>query len=191
MRLNTSVSIAALVLFALPACTPATPVATTAETRSDARTQHESVPVAETVVVDDGHGEDGTTTPPDQWHGSWRVVARDDPHEQALMAISIQSSAGELEGSGDYILFQPFCDAVAGQPISGVADCELIGQGAAFESVKASDAGITLLFRPTADGQSHRLLLRREGERLAGDYVVEGNDMRRPIVATAAPTDPP
>lgn len=37
--------------------------------------------------------------PPDDYHGNWRLVATDDPHGQALMALTVQSSAGEAEAA--------------------------------------------------------------------------------------------
>ena len=125
--------------------------------------------------------------PPDQWHGNWRLVAADDRGDQALMALSIQSSAGDVEGSGDYVLHQPFCDALANVPISGSADCELIGHGAAFDHVQATPSTIVLLFHPTADGMEHRLELRQDTGRLVGDYVFAGNDIRRAVIAERAP----
>ena len=102
------------------------------------------------------------------------------------MTVSIQSSAGEPQGSGDYVLFQPFCDAVAGAPITGTADCELIGLGAAFDRVEIEGDRIVLVFHPTADGLPHRLELRRDGAALVGDYVADGNGIRRTVRAEPA-----
>ena len=103
------------------------------------------------------------------------------------MAISIQSSVGEADGTGDYVFFQPFCDALANQPISGIADCELIGVGDTFDGVQASATRLVLTFRPTADGSEHRLELHHEGDRLMGDYVFDANDIRRPVIAERSP----
>lgn len=133
--------------------------------------------------------DDVIELPPDGYHSTWRVVATDDPHAQALMKITIQSSAGESEGSGDWVLFQPFCDAVADQPISGSADCELIDMAAAFDRVQATPEQIALAFHPTADEVEHRLELRRDGERLRGYYVIDDDAVRRAIVAERIPQD--
>ena len=59
------------------------------------------------------------------------------------MAIALQSSAGEAQGSGDFVLFQPSCDAMAGQPIAGTSDCELIGMAAAECSHKDAAGAAT------------------------------------------------
>lgn len=119
-------------------------------------------------------------------HGNWRLVAADDPHDAALMAFSVQSDRSDAQGTGDYVLFQPFCDAVAGAPITGTAECELIGLGAAFDRVEIDGERIVLVFHPTADGLPHRLELRRDGTALIGDYVTEGNDIRRAARAQPA-----
>lgn len=180
----------AVLCAALAACTPSVP----APSPSDA-----GAPVAITAqaaaatAADPGAGpdDDGVTLPPDGYHGSWRVLAADDPHDAALMTVAIQSSAGEPQGSGDYVLFQPFCDALAGQPITGTSECELIGQAAAFDRVQATPERIVLVFHPTADGAEQRLELHRDGEHLVGDYVAEGNDVRRAVVAGRTPDDLP
>ncbi|GHB97494.1 hypothetical protein [Thermomonas carbonis] len=123
---------------------------------------------------------------PGSHHGNWRLVAVDDPHDAALMAFSVQSDRGDAHGTGDYVLFQPFCDAVAGTPITGTAECELIGLGAAFDRVDIDGERIVLVFHPTADGLPHRLELRSDGAALIGDYVTEGNDIRRAVRAQPA-----
>lgn len=165
----------------------------------------QSVPDAPPAIVDAApgtpapvHGDDPGSgpdageilLPPDGYHGHWRLVAADDPYDQALMALTIQSSAGEAEGSGDFVLHQPFCDAVAGEAIAGTADCELIGMAAAFDRVQATPERIVLVFHPTADGIEHRLELHRDGERLTGDYVIGDNEVRRGIVAEPQPDAP-
>jgi hypothetical protein len=119
-------------------------------------------------------------------HGNWRLVAADDPHGAALMAFSIQSDRDDAQGTGDFVLFQPFCDAVAGAPITGTAECELIGLGAAFDRVEIDGERIVLVFHPTADGLPHRLELRFDGAALVGEYVTEGNDIRRAVSAQPA-----
>lgn len=123
-------------------------------------------------------------------HGSWRLVAADDPHDAALMAFSIQSDAGVTLANGDFVLFQPFCDVVADAPIVGNAECELIGLNATFDRVEIDRDRIALTFHPTADGLPHRLELRIEGHTLAGDYVAEANGIRRPVIARRPPPDP-
>ena len=176
-------------LLALAGCTDAAPAAQHAIATPDPS----QTPAAVTPADDPGAGpdEDAVLLPPDQWHGNWRVVAADDPHDQALMTITIQSSEGEAQGSGDFALFQPFCDAVAEQPISGTADCELIGMAEAFDRVDATPQRIVLAFHPTADGLEHRLELRRDGERLVGDYVIGEGEVRRAIVAERSPDADP
>ena len=120
---------------------------------------------------------------PARLHGNWRLVAADDPHDAALMAFSIQADAGDTTGSGDYVLYQPFCDAVAGTPITGTADCELIGLGATFDRVGIEGDSIVLVSRPTADGMEHRLELQRRGDSLVGHYIIRANDIRRAVIA--------
>ena len=136
-----------------------------------------------------GTDADARELPPDAWHGNWRLIATDDPHAQALMAFGVQSSDGEPQASGDYLLFQPFCDALDGRPIRGTSECESIGQGAAFARVQATPQRLLLVFHPVADGSEHRLELRRDGERLTGEYVAEANDIRRAVIAERAPDD--
>ena len=123
---------------------------------------------------------------PDQYHGNWRLIAADDPHHHAMMALTLQSSAGAVQGSGDYLLHQPFCDALDGRPITGTTDCELIGQSAAFDRVQVAPERIVLAFHPTADGTEHRLELRRDGERLVGTYVADANGIRLSVRAERA-----
>lgn len=120
---------------------------------------------------------------PGAHHGNWRLVAADDPHDAALMAFSIQADAGDTTGSGDYMLFQPFCDVIAGLPVTGDADCELIGLGATFDRVGIEGDSIVLVSRPTADGMEHRLELQRRGDSLVGHYIIRANDIRRAVIA--------
>lgn len=156
-----------------------------AQARSaDVATDH-----AEVVVEDAGHGpdEDAVELAPGVFHGNWRLAAADDPHDQALMAFTVLSAIGETEGSGDFVLFQPFCDAVANAPIRGDTECELIDLGDSFAHVLTSAEAVELVFHPTADGFAHRLRLRREGDHLAGDYTVDGDHVRRAVVARIRP----
>ena len=120
---------------------------------------------------------------PARLHGNWRLVAADDPHDAALMAFSIQADAGDTTGSGDYGLYQPFCDVIAGLPVTGDADCELIGLGATFDRVGIEGDSIVLVSRPTADGMEHRLELQRRGDSLVGHYIIRANDIRRAVIA--------
>ena len=120
---------------------------------------------------------------PARLHGNWRLVAADDPHDAALMAFSIQADAGDTTGSGDYVLSQPFCDVIAGLPVTGDADCELIGLGATFDRVWIEGDSIVLVSRPTADGMEHRLELQRRGDSLVGHYIIRANDIRRAVIA--------
>lgn len=192
----------------LPACTPdpaatvigpqasaAPPTTDTAATDATvANVPPPDVPTEQASMAagnDPGAGPDDNAIelPPDQYHGNWRVVAAGDRADAALMAISIQSSKGEARGSGDFVLFQPFCDAVAGQPITGTRECELIDMAAAFDQVQATPERIVLVFHPTADGLPHRLELHRDGDRLMGDYVSADNAIRLPVIAEASPGD--
>lgn len=179
---------------ALAACAPSTAVApqTEAGPQATAAAQSQSAPIA-APITDPGAGPDAAAveSPPDRYHGNWRVVAADDPNDAALMMVSIQSSAGEAQGSGDYVLLQPFCDALADAPITGTSECEAIGLGAAFDRVTAGPERIVLAFHPTADGAEHRLELHRDGARLVGDYVAEANGVRRAVVAERTPDDRP
>ena len=122
-------------------------------------------------------------------HGNWRLVAADDPHDAALMAFSIQSDAGATQANGDFVLFQPFCDAVADAPIGGDAECELIGLDATFDRVEIDRGRVALTFHPTADGLPHRLELQVEGDALTGHYVAEANGVRRAVIARRPPAD--
>ena len=132
----------------------------------------------------------GATPSTGRHHGSWRLVAADDPHDAALMALSIQSDDGDAQGTGDFVLFQPFCDAVADAPIAGNAECELIGLNGTFDRVEIDRDRIALTFHPTADGLPHRLELQVEGDALTGDYVAQANGIRRAVIARRPPPDP-
>ncbi len=171
----------------LPGCTPTTQAVPSSQSTPVVPTQH--APPAPLIGQDIGAGPDAQVIglPPDTWHGNWRLVAKDDLHEQALMAFTIQSSAGENSGSGDYTLHQPFCDVVANVPISGTAECELTGLGGVFARVEASPKELLLTLHPTADGIEHRLELHHEGERLVGDYIFDGNDIHRAVIAERSP----
>ena len=175
------------VCISLQGCGQATPEVTNDQPAPVLQTQQapKASVTAEHIGADPD--QDAVELPPDAWHGNWRLVARDDPHDQALMALSIQSSAGETNGSGDYTLHQPFCDALAGIPISGTADCELTASAGAFDRVGASPKLLLLTFHPTADGMEHRIELRKEGERLVGEYIFAANDISRPIIAERSP----
>ena len=126
---------------------------------------------------------------PSRLHGNWRLLAVDDPHDAALMAFSIQSDAGATQANGDFVLFQPFCDAVADAPIVGNAECELIGLDATFDRVEIDRGRVALTFHPTADGLPHRLELQVEGDALTGHYVVGANGIRRAVIARRPPAD--
>lgn len=127
---------------------------------------------------------DAVLTPPSRFHGNWRVVARDDRGDSALMNIALMHSQGEAQGTGDYTLFQPFCDAVAGEPITGMGDCELEG-GGRFEQVTPRRRWLVLVFRPTADGQPHTLAVRVKGNQLVGEY--RNPDVVLPVVLQRLP----
>ena len=75
----------------------------------------------------------------DHMHGNWRVVAEDDPGDQAIMAVTLLSTGDAASANGDYVLFQPACDVVDDRPISGASNCELIGQAGAFERIELRD----------------------------------------------------
>ncbi|WP_449446246.1 hypothetical protein [Thermomonas brevis] len=182
----------------LAACAPSAAVApqTEAGPQATVAAQSQSAPTAAPItdpITDPGAGPDAAAieSPPDRYHGNWRVVAADDPNDAALMMVSIQSSAGEAQGSGDYVLLQPFCDALADTPITGTSECEAIGLGAAFDRVTAGPERIVLAFHPTADGAEHRLELHRDGAKLLGDYVAEANGVRRAVAAERTPDDRP
>lgn len=174
----------------LPGCVQATPELPSHDPAAHAPSQA-TVPAtpleAPTHHADGGPDSTAIELRPDAWQGSWRLVAADDPHEQALMTLSIQGSTGETRGSGGYALHQPFCDALANVPIRGDADCEFTGLGGRFDQVEASPAHLLLTFHPTADGMPHRLELRHEGGRLLGEYAFDANDIHRPVVAEPAP----
>lgn len=125
----------------------------------------------------------------DAYHGHWRLLAASDPHDHALMGFTVQRGAGQTEDSSDYVLFQPFCDAVAGVPITGTSECELIDHAATFDRVQASREALSLSFHPTADGAQHRLELHRDGERLVGEYIADGGAIRLAVFAEPAPKD--
>lgn len=107
--------------------------------------------------------------PPSLFHGQWRVLAADDPDRQAVMRIDIQHGRGEREGSGSYMLFQPFCDLVDGRKITGTATCELTDESGDM-SVRADASRLVATLRPTTDEAEHRLVLRRRGKLLFGTY---------------------
>ena len=122
-------------------------------------------------------------------HGNWRVVAEDDPGDQAIMAVTLLSTGDAASANGDYVLFQPACDVVDDRPISGASNCELIGQAGAFERIELRDDRAVLAFGPTADDAEHRLELQLDGDALAGHYVAEANGIRRAVRATRIPDD--
>ena len=143
------------------------------------------LPAAAAQTYEDAEPDaDAVLTPPSPFHGNWRVVARDDRGESALMAIALMHGVGEAQGTGDYTLFQPFCDAVAGEPITGMGDCELEG-GGAFEHVTPRRRWLVLVFRPTADGQPHTLAVRVKGDQLVGEY--RNPDVVLPVVLQRLP----
>lgn len=123
----------------------------------------------------------------DGHRGDWRLVAADDPHDTAVMTLSIRTYAGGVPPTGDFLLFQPFCDLVADRPIVGDSECELIGLNANFDRVDMVADRAVLVFHPTADGQPHRLDLRVQGAALAGEYQADG--VRRAVIATRLAAD--
>ena len=54
------------------------------------------------------------------------------------------------------------------------------------EAARRKGDRIVLVFHPTADGLPHRLELRRDGAALVGDYVADGNGIRRTVRAEPA-----
>lgn len=146
------------------------------------------VPPGADVLHDAGAGPDEGAAEhrPDPFQGAWRLVARDDRGDAALMALEIRLDAGARRGDGGYVLHQPFCDAAAGQPITGVSDCEFIGLGGEFDEVRRQGRRLHLQFAPGADGLPHRLVLRRTREGLAGDYLAPG-EAALPVLAQRSP----
>lgn len=136
---------------------------------------------------DEGAGpdDDAVVTLPSPFSGNWRIVARDDRGDSALMHLSIQHGVGETEGSGDYLLLQPFCDAMAGEPITGMSECETTDSGDLFERVVLRRRWLVLVFHPTADGADHTLALRLKGDQLVGEY--RNANVVLPIVAQRVP----
>lgn len=143
--------------------------------------------------IDEGAAPDGDDVglPPGRYHGSWRLVAEADRAEQGLMRFDVQLSDGEGEGTGSFVLYQPFCDAVAGVEITGSADCELIDLGETFDRVsERPDGALELVFSPTADDAEHRLVLRPGKAGLVGEYLLGENDIRLPVLAQLLADDP-
>ncbi|MGA0544060.1 hypothetical protein ACO2Q1_02160 [Brevundimonas sp. VNH65] len=122
---------------------------------------------------------------PGRYHGNWRLVAADDPHDQALMRLSVLHGRGEASADADYAIFQPFCGLGPSGRVIGDEVCELDGLGGLFETAEATGRRLTLVFRPTADGLAHRLILRRRGDRLTGVY--QAPDFARAVVAERVP----
>ncbi len=168
-----------------PAAAPPAPASATAKAPPP-------VAAAPPVGEDVGAGPDDNETliPPSAFHGTWRIVAEGDRADAALMTISIQHGVGEREASADFVLFQPFCDAVAGVPITGTSDCELIGLSGPFESARVEKGRMVLIFRPTADGVAHRLVLVRDGGGLAGRYRNPDVNLRLKIEPAPGDTQP-
>lgn len=123
---------------------------------------------------------------PGSFHGNWRMIAADDRHDRGLMHLTIQLSVGEHIGSADYAAHQPFCSFLAGGLVDGTDVCE-IGAGI-FDHVERKGAVLTLHYAPTADGQPHRLILRRKGGRLVGRYRTDGLD--RAVILERSPEIP-
>lgn len=164
----------ALLLVLLSACAPTTQAPVAPAASAQASTVAATVAPAQAV---------------DRMHGNWRVVAGDDPGDQAIMAITGLSTGETASANGDYVLFQPVCDVVDGRPVEGTSDCELIGQTGTFERIALHGNRAVLAFSPTADGAEHRLELQLDGDALAGHYVAEANDVRRAVRAVRMPDD--
>ena len=122
---------------------------------------------------------------PGRYHGNWRLVAADDPHDQALMRLSVLHGRNAKDADADYAIFQPFCGLGSSGPVVGDEVCELDGLGGLFEAAEATGRRLSLVFRPTADGLAHRLILRRRGDRLTGVY--QAPDFTRAVVAERVP----
>ncbi len=176
--------LALLVAMTSIACMPADADKPIADTR-------DAIPPAVPTTVPPANTMATVKPTPGRHHGTWRLVAADDRHDAALMAFSLQSDDGNARGSGDFTLFQPFCDAVAGMPIVGSGECEMIGLSAEFDRVDIDQDRVLLVFHPTADGLPHRLELHVEGDALVGDYVAEANSIRRAVIARHPPSDEP
>ena len=113
------------------------------------------------------------------WGGALAELAAEHPAALIPVELDVTSDASVAAAK----------EALAGQPIIGTSECELIGQAAAFDRVQATPERLLLVFHPVADGSEHRLELRRDGERLTGEYVAEANDIRRAVIAERAPDD--
>ena len=173
--------IPAALLATLTACTPAA-----GDVAATHGTAVQATPATQARPLETEAPEPSLPSP---LHGNWRLLAADDPHDAALMAFSVQGDAGDATGSGNFVLFQPFCDAVADGPIVGNAECELIGLDATFDRVEIDRGRVALTFHPTADGLPHRLELQVEGDALTGHYVVGANGIRRAVIARRPPAD--
>ena len=173
-----------LAVLVLAACAPEQP----AQPSPVFVAAHDERPAGADPGADPGAGPDqgAALAPPSRFHGNWRLTARDDRADAALMAFGVQLGQGERVGSGDYVLFQPFCDAVAGVPVSGVSECELIGQAGLFEAVRLEPPDLLVLeFRPTADGELHALRLHTVATgTLAGEYRACAGGASLAVVAT-------
>ena len=130
------------------------------------------------LAQDAGAGPDRAArlTPPGPFHGSWRMTADGDRDDHGLMHLSIQMSAGEQNGTADYAAHQPFCSFLDGGPVTGMGECEI--GGGLFDGVERKGRVLTLRFAPTADGLPHRIILRRQGDRLTGHYRTDDLDRR-------------
>lgn len=138
-------------------------------------------PTSATTQPDDG----AVQIAPGVYHGNWRVVAADDPHDSALMRLSILHGRGEASADADYALFQPICGLGPTGPVIGDEACELDGLGGVFDEARATGRRLVLIFHPTADGRPHRLALSRRGGRLIGRYHTP--DFSRAVVAEKTP----
>lgn len=184
-RLLTSTLLACLSALPVAACTPAgTGDAATQAGTGDRESSAMSAPQPPSPAL---HTIAVNPPPPHAYDGSWRIRAADDPHAQALMTVSVRSRPDAAGDEGDFVLFQPFCDAAAGVTISGMSDCEFIGMAGDFSAVRETGAGLALEFHPGADGSPHLLLLEPDGGRLVGEYLAPANDVRLRVIGERPP----
>ena len=105
--------------------------------------------------------------------GNWRVTRVDDPFDAALMLMQIQQDGQRIVG--DYVLFQPFCGIDLPPAAAGAETCEFDGVS---EDVSGRVRGgrATIVFRPGADEQPHRLIVPAKPfkGRLEGRYLAPG-----------------
>lgn len=141
------------------------------------------------VTHDAGAGpdDDAQDVLPGPLQGTWRLVRADDRGDAPLIHFVLHQDHGAASGSGDMLMFPPFCATVAGGPSGSEQDCELALVSLPFTSVDIDCVTLRATFHPTADGLPHHLELTLSQGRLVGHYRSDDGEIRVPVIARPPP----